>query len=192
MASATWLDVSRLRYRISLDRSLPLFIVTVLGGEIISTCWLCLSSAEIKTKDNLNAGMTRYLLSEEGDIFHPMQLNVHQNMSAPLVHYFISSSHNTYLLEDQLRGPSSVEGYARALQSGCRCVKGRCQPHYDIPQLPSNNPSESPATKDTNDQRDGEDCKNNLVTSLRSSSSSIQSPQDSFVLEMLWESLKFL
>ena len=68
-------------------------------------------------------GMTRFLLSEEGDIFHPQQLTVHQDMTAPLCHYFISSSHNTYLLEDQLRGPSSVEGYARALQSGCRCIK---------------------------------------------------------------------
>ncbi|EFX86832.1 hypothetical protein DAPPUDRAFT_207590, partial [Daphnia pulex] len=68
-------------------------------------------------------GMTRFLLSEEGDIFHPLQMHVHQDMSLPMCHYFISSSHNTYLLEDQLRGPSSVEGYARALQSGCRCIK---------------------------------------------------------------------
>jgi hypothetical protein len=67
--------------------------------------------------------MTRFLLSEEGDIFHPLQLHVHQDMTFPMCHYFISSSHNTYLLEDQLRGPSSVEGYARALQSGCRCIK---------------------------------------------------------------------
>lgn len=68
-------------------------------------------------------GMTRFLLSEEGDIFHPLQMHVHQDMTFPMCHYFISSSHNTYLLEDQLRGPSSVEGYARALQSGCRCIK---------------------------------------------------------------------
>jgi hypothetical protein len=67
--------------------------------------------------------MTRFLLSEEGDIFHPLQMHVHQDMTFPMCHYFISSSHNTYLLEDQLRGPSSVEGYARALQSGCRCIK---------------------------------------------------------------------
>jgi hypothetical protein len=46
-------------------------------------------------------------------------------MRHPLTHYFISSSHNTYLLEDQLKGPSSVEGYIRALGNGCRCVKGK-------------------------------------------------------------------
>lgn len=76
-------------------------------------------------------GMTRFLLSEEGDIFHPLQLHVHQDMTAPMCHYFISSSHNTYLLEDQLRGPSSVEGYARALQSGCRCIKS----NFKLPDL---------------------------------------------------------
>ncbi len=79
--------------------------------------------------------MTRFLLSEEGDIFDPEQLHVHQDMTAPLCHYFISSSHNTYLLEDQLRGPSSVEGYVRALQSGCRCVKSEFRVNCAVPPL---------------------------------------------------------
>ncbi|KAF6038587.1 PLCD1 [Bugula neritina] len=48
---------------------------------------------------------------------------VYQDMTQPLTSYFISSSHNTYLIEDQLRGPSSIEGYIRALMSGCRCVE---------------------------------------------------------------------
>lgn len=30
-----------------------------------------------------------------------------------------------YLLEDQIRGPSSVEGYIRALRAGCRCVESK-------------------------------------------------------------------
>jgi hypothetical protein len=71
-------------------------------------------------------GFTKYLLSEECDIFEPLHRTVYQNMRHPLTHYFISTSHNTYLLEDQLSGPSSVEGYIRALGNGCRCIKGRC------------------------------------------------------------------
>ena len=41
----------------------------------------------------------------------------------PLNEYFICSSHNTYLLGRQIAGDSSIEGYIRALQRGCRCVE---------------------------------------------------------------------
>ncbi|CAK7898184.1 1-phosphatidylinositol 4,5-bisphosphate phosphodiesterase 1 [[Candida] anglica] len=41
----------------------------------------------------------------------------------PLNEYFISSSHNTYLLGRQFVGDSSIEGYIKVLQRGCRCVE---------------------------------------------------------------------
>lgn len=41
----------------------------------------------------------------------------------PLNDYFISSSHNTYLLGRQVKGQSSIEGYITALVQGCRCVE---------------------------------------------------------------------
>lgn len=44
----------------------------------------------------------------------------------PLNEYFISSSHNTYLLGRQVAGASSTEAYISALQKGCRCVEIDC------------------------------------------------------------------
>ncbi|RMZ78282.1 hypothetical protein DV737_g3956, partial [Chaetothyriales sp. CBS 132003] len=43
--------------------------------------------------------------------------------SHPLPDYFISSSHNTYLLAHQLYGTSNVSGYTHALSNGARCVE---------------------------------------------------------------------
>ncbi|XP_078385995.1 1-phosphatidylinositol 4,5-bisphosphate phosphodiesterase delta-3-like [Cetorhinus maximus] len=67
-----------------------------------------------------------YLLSPDGDVFSSSHDQVFQDMTQPLSHYFISSSHNTYLMEDQLGGPSSTEAYIRALLRGCRCVELDC------------------------------------------------------------------
>jgi phosphatidylinositol phospholipase C, delta len=43
--------------------------------------------------------------------------------SHPLPEYFISSSHNTYLLGHQLHGTSSAAAYETALRTGSRCVE---------------------------------------------------------------------
>ncbi|MCJ1381830.1 Phospholipase C [Xylographa soralifera] len=47
-------------------------------------------------------------------------------LNQPINEYFISSSHNTYLLGRQLAGNSSTEPYIRALQRACRCVEIDC------------------------------------------------------------------
>ncbi|KAL2097384.1 hypothetical protein ACEWY4_006591 [Coilia grayii] len=77
---------------------------------------------KMMTKD----GFLMYLHQPEGLIFNPAHKSVYQDMTQPLNHYFISSSHNTYLMEDQLKGPSSTEAYIRALLKSCRCVELDC------------------------------------------------------------------
>uniref|UniRef100_A0A3Q3RB39 Phosphoinositide phospholipase C n=1 Tax=Monopterus albus TaxID=43700 RepID=A0A3Q3RB39_MONAL len=68
-------------------------------------------------------GFTSYLTSAECHLFDREHDIVCQDMSQPLSHYYINSSHNTYLIEDQFRGPSDISGYIRALKMGCRCVE---------------------------------------------------------------------
>ncbi|XP_028289760.1 1-phosphatidylinositol 4,5-bisphosphate phosphodiesterase delta-1a isoform X2 [Gouania willdenowi] len=74
------------------------------------------------TKD----GFLMYLHHDDGSILNPAHKPVYQDMSQPLNHYYISSSHNTYLMEDQVKGPSSTEAYIRALMKSCRCVELDC------------------------------------------------------------------
>ncbi|NXI45401.1 PLCH2 phosphodiesterase, partial [Galbula dea] len=92
--------------------------------EIISKFEPCL---ENKKEGALGIdGFTNYMRSPAGDIFNPEHYQVNQDMSYPLSHYFITSSHNTYLMGDQLMSQSRVDMYAWVLQSGCRCVEVDC------------------------------------------------------------------
>lgn len=69
-------------------------------------------------------GFYHMLLSDMFDAFnYEHKEKVHQDMTKPLAHYYISSSHNTYLTGHQFAGESSVEGYISALKRGCRLLE---------------------------------------------------------------------
>jgi phosphatidylinositol phospholipase C delta len=63
-------------------------------------------------------GFSTFLLSPDNS----MSCDLH-DMTRPLPEYYISSSHNTYLVGNQLMGVSTIEGYIRALLQSCRSVE---------------------------------------------------------------------
>ena len=68
-------------------------------------------------------GFNDFLSSQYNDAFNPQHNTVYHDMTMPLSHYYIASSHNTYLEGNQLKSRSSSDMYIRVLKSGCRCVE---------------------------------------------------------------------
>lgn len=68
----------------------------------------------------------RFLMSDENSPIFLDRTEMYQDMDQPLSHYYINSSHNTYLVGRQYGGKSSTEIYRTVLLSGCRCVELDC------------------------------------------------------------------
>lgn len=82
---------------------------------------------DLKKKGHMSSdGFCRYLMSDENAPVFLDRLELYQDMDQSLAHYFISSSHNTYLTGRQFGGKSSVEMYRQVLLAGCRCVELDC------------------------------------------------------------------
>ncbi|KAM3853602.1 1-phosphatidylinositol 4,5-bisphosphate phosphodiesterase beta-4 isoform 1-T8 [Vipera latastei] len=82
---------------------------------------------DLKKKGVMSSdGFCRYLMSDENAPVFLDRLELYQEMEHPLAHYFISSSHNTYLTGRQFGGKSSVEMYRQVLLAGCRCIELDC------------------------------------------------------------------
>ncbi|KAL5008396.1 hypothetical protein ScPMuIL_013977 [Solemya velum] len=85
------------------------------------------SDKDYKNKEHLSLdGFCRYLMSDENPPVFLDRLDIYQDMDQPLAHYYINSSHNTYLIGRQFGGRSSVEMYRQVLLAGCRCIELDC------------------------------------------------------------------
>lgn len=109
---------------------LQLFLETEQGLSGISTEFCvniidqCEPSPEARDLNVMTVdGFSNYLLSQANSVFDSTHLNVCQDMGRHFSHYFIATSFNTYLVEDQLKGPSSLDGYTSALKRNCRYIE---------------------------------------------------------------------
>lgn len=95
--------------------------------------YMTVDGGENPSLTSFSSGFTRYLQCSDCAAFDPTHTrvcqvgetlpDVFQDMKAPFAHYFIAASHNTYLVEDQLHGPSSTDGYLSALKRNCRFIE---------------------------------------------------------------------
>uniref|UniRef100_A0A4W3IZL3 Phosphoinositide phospholipase C n=1 Tax=Callorhinchus milii TaxID=7868 RepID=A0A4W3IZL3_CALMI len=100
--------------------------------ELMTKC-ICDTYRETKEPFFYIDEFLTYLFSKENTIWDTKYDVIYpQDMNNPLSHYWISSSHNTYLVGDQFRSDSSTEAYARCLRMGCRCIELDC---WDGPDM---------------------------------------------------------
>uniref|UniRef100_A0AAQ5X758 Phosphoinositide phospholipase C n=1 Tax=Amphiprion ocellaris TaxID=80972 RepID=A0AAQ5X758_AMPOC len=71
-------------------------------------------------------GLWFFLMGPETTVVMQDRLAKCQDMTQPVPHYLIKSSHNTYLTAGQFSGVSSPEMYRQCLLSGCRCLELDC------------------------------------------------------------------
>jgi len=73
-------------------------------------------------------GFTQFMMFSEFQDIRNVKCRkiIYQDMERPLSHYWIASSHNTYLLGNQVSGESSVDAYINVLKQGCKCVELDC------------------------------------------------------------------
>ncbi|CAF2551668.1 unnamed protein product [Rotaria sp. Silwood2] len=72
-------------------------------------------------------GFRLLLLHDEFCIMNPDKIHrIYHDMTRPITDYFIATSHNTYIQDNQVYGDCTAETYIHALRTGCRAVEIDC------------------------------------------------------------------
>ena len=78
------------------------------------------------TEWDVNDAFAQFILADGNFLVGEKNVVDESSMTSPMSHYFINSSHNTYLTGDQLLSDSSTDAIKRALLHGCRVVELDC------------------------------------------------------------------
>eukprot|EP00118_Oscarella_pearsei_P019290 m.204068 g.204068 ORF g.204068 m.204068 type:complete len:141 (+) comp39639_c0_seq22:3869-4291(+) len=100
----------------------PTFLYRIAGEDMVSRTNRSCGFYSIKYGNLTLFGFESFPLGEDNPVINLHMLDLTDDMNQPLSHYFINSSHNTYLTGHQLTGKSSVEMYRQALLSGSRFI----------------------------------------------------------------------
>ena len=104
----------------------PVAVSNVAAVQTLPSEPLTLPMPQAPATELMLDGFSDFLFSQDNTAFSESSTGLWQDMSQPISSYYISTSHNTYLVGNQLVGVSTVEGYIRALLHSCRSVECKC------------------------------------------------------------------
>lgn len=86
------------------------------------TLWTAAPGADVELSDYVRNFLAENPEAQES-LSNPVLTLPEENDSHPIADYFISTSHNTYLLHNQLYGHASADSYAHVLSRHARCIE---------------------------------------------------------------------